>query len=338
MKAAKAGIGRCVDQPDPAIRFYLFYGPDEAGSRGFAERLLKASAAARFVITGGAIKSDPAVLADEAGAMSLFGERRLIWVEPAGDDITAGVEGLLASPPGESPVVAIAAGLKKTSALLKLAESHKAALAHISYVPEGKEAERMVVDLGRAYGLRMDVRVAARLAAACGNDQAIVGQEIAKLALYLDAAPERPRELDHDALDAVAAETAEGDWLHIADLALAGELSALANALSRLSPSGSEAIPLVRSLQRRLLMLAPIRARVERGERVDAVVAAMGKALFWKDKELVTGLLRKWDAAGLARLSARSGQLERDLILSPAPTAESLGQELVAIAREARRR
>ena len=33
-----------------------------------------------------------------------------------------------------------------------------------------------------------------------------------------------------------------------------------------------------------LLMLAPVRARIERGETADAVMTSMGKALFWKDK------------------------------------------------------
>ena len=33
MKAVKASLARALDQPDPAIRFYLFHGPDEAGSR-----------------------------------------------------------------------------------------------------------------------------------------------------------------------------------------------------------------------------------------------------------------------------------------------------------------
>ena len=33
MKASKTSIGRSVDQPDPKVRFYLFHGQDEAGSR-----------------------------------------------------------------------------------------------------------------------------------------------------------------------------------------------------------------------------------------------------------------------------------------------------------------
>ena len=47
----------------------------------------------------------------------------MIWVEPAGDEIADGVEALLEAPSVESPVVAIAGALRKTSALLKLAEA-----------------------------------------------------------------------------------------------------------------------------------------------------------------------------------------------------------------------
>ena len=78
MRAAKGTIGRAVDRPDPNVRFFLFYGPDEAQSRALAARLLEALTAAKFVIISGTVKSDPAALADEAGALSLFGGKRLI--------------------------------------------------------------------------------------------------------------------------------------------------------------------------------------------------------------------------------------------------------------------
>ena len=137
MKASKASIGRSVDQPDTSIRFYLFHGPDEAGSRALGDRLLHALGAAKFVVAGNAIKSDPAALVDEAAAMSLFGGKRAIWIEPATKDIEDGVAALLEGAAPESAVIAIAGALAKTSALLKMAEASPAALTYISYVPEG---------------------------------------------------------------------------------------------------------------------------------------------------------------------------------------------------------
>jgi len=221
VRASKASIVRSVDRPDPSVRIFLFHGPDEAQSRALGARLLEAFAAAKFVIISGAVKSDPAALADEAGALSLFGGKRVIWIEPAGDEITAGVEALLEGPATESPVVAIAGALRKTSALLKLAESSPQAVAYASYVPEGVEAERMVADVGRRYGLKISPPVAARLADSCGNDQAIVAQELQKLALYIDASPQAPRELDHEAIE-------EPRLLDVAGMAGAGQRLQLA--------------------------------------------------------------------------------------------------------------
>jgi DNA polymerase-3 subunit delta len=86
-------------------------------------------------------------------------------------------------------------------------------------------------------------------------------------------------------------------------------------------------------------MIAPIRARIDSGESPHAVLTSLGKSLFWKDKPLVEKMLSLWDSAGLARVSERTGALERRLMRADSPpSAEALGEELVAIARQARRR
>lgn len=337
MKASKSSIVRAVEQPDPNLRFYLLHGPDDAQSRALGQRLVEALAASRFVVSGSAIKSDPAMLADEAGAMNLFGGTRVVWVEPAGDEIAPGVEALLEANAAESPAVAIAGALRKTSALLKLAESSSEAMAFAAYAPEGADAERMVAEVGRRFGLKIGPPVAARVAESCGNDQAIVAQELQKLALYIDASPQSPKELDHDAIDAIGADLPEGEVLHLADLALAGRVGDLAAELGQLT-RGAEGIPVVRALQRRLLLLAPARARIERGESPDAVLTSLGRALFWKDKPLISRLLSMWDSRRLATVAERAAKLEHELIFSEVPNQEALGEELIAIARAAGRR
>ena len=338
MKTAKGSLPKAVDRPDPAIRFYLFHGPDDAGSRALAGQLLKGLGNAdKFVVLGQAVKADPATLADEAGAISLFGGKRAIWVEPAGDEIADGVAALLEAPACESSVIAIAGTLRKTSSLLKLAETHRAALSHISYVPEGRDLERIIVDLGRSEGLRVTPDLARRISASVGSNQAVAAQELAKFALYLGSDPSSPRELDPDTLDLLGADSAEADLMRLGDLALAGRMDVLLDELSRLPHGGSEAVPILRSLQRRLLMLAPLRARIERGERPDAVMASMGKVLFWKDKPLVERLLSTWPAQRLAEAASRVSALERQIMLRPLDDEAALGETLVGIARAAGR-
>ena len=129
MKANKGTIGRALDQADSKVRFYLFCGPDEAQSRALAARLLEGLGAAKSILAASAVKANPALLVDEAAALSLFGERRLLWIEPASNDIIEAVETLLAAEAVESAVVAIAGSLTKTSPLLKLSEASPRAIA-----------------------------------------------------------------------------------------------------------------------------------------------------------------------------------------------------------------
>jgi DNA polymerase-3 subunit delta len=334
VKLNKSAIARAVNQPAADCRFYLFYGPDEAQSRALAHRLLEGLGSDKAIVAPSAIKSNPALLADEASAMSLFGGKRLIWLEPATKDIEEGVAALFEAAVVESPVAAIAGALTKSSGLLKMAEAAPNAVAYASYLPEGDEAARMVSDVGRRFGLKIAAPVAARIAEAAGNDQAIVAQELQKFALFIDASPHSPRELDHGAVDALGAENAEGNALKLGDLALVGEIDELTTELDRLSAGSG--ITAVRALQRRLLMLAPVRARIDQGERIDAVMTSMGKALFWKDKAKIHAMLSKWRSDDLATVASRVGILERSLIFSPAPEMQALGEELIAIARKAR--
>lgn len=244
---------------------------------------------------------------------------------------------MLEAPASESPVIAIAGSLRKTSALLKLAESHPTALSHISYVPEGRDLERIVVDLGGKHGLRVAPDLARRIAAASGGNQEVSAQELIKFALYLEAGPASPRELDAETVDLLGADSAEADLMRLGDLALAGRMDALLDELSRLPHGGTEAIPVLRALQRRLLMLAPLRARIERGERVDGVMTSMGKALFWKDKPLIERQLSAWSADRLAEAAARISTLERQIMLRPLDDEAALGETLVTLARAAGR-
>lgn len=328
---------RAVDRPDPAVRAYLFYGPDEAGSRALADRLAAALGAdvERVDFEGGQLAKDPALLADEAAARSLFGGARWIRVRASGDDVMAAVEALLEAPQAGNPVVILAGALKPTSKLLKLALAAPNILAFASYAPEGYEADRVAIGLAGAEGLKMQPDVARRLVAAAGGDRAVLAREIEKLALYLDAGAGVPREVDHDALDAIGAGVGETSPQTLIDAALTGALREAAAELQAQGGAGLDAIPIVRAALRRVLQLAQLRAEAERKGGVAAAVAAAGKAIFWKDKPLIEAELERWDAAGLAVIVGRLTELQARLV-APGSAGEILAaEEMLAIARAA---
>jgi DNA polymerase-3 subunit delta len=338
VKAKRPEMERALRNP-AAYRFFLLYGPDEAGSNSLvAVAAAGAGAGAeRVELAGAELRADPARLADEAASISLFGGARYIVVQPAGDECLAAVEALLEAPAAGNPVLLIAGALKPASKLLKLALAEPAALALASYAPEGQEAERLVVDMARAEGLIVRSDVARRLADACAGNRAILALELQKFALYLDSAPQRPQPLDHEALDAVGAAAEEGDLSRLVDSVGNGNSAMLQAELLRLSGEGVEGIPLIRAVLRRMSLLSRLRAQVERGNSPDAVMASHGKSLFWKEKASVGRQLSRWRSEPLARSVSRLLDAERQMKASGGLGPIAVDEELFAICRQAAR-
>ncbi|HYD36592.1 MAG TPA: DNA polymerase III subunit delta [Allosphingosinicella sp.] len=338
MKAKRPDIERALRGP-PAYRFLLLHGPDEAGSQALV-RLAAAAAgegAERVELTGAELRADPARLADESASLSLFGGARYVVVEPAGDECVAAVEALLEAHAAGNAVILVAGALKPASRLLKLALAEPAALAFASYPPEGPEAERLVADMARAEGLNVPRDVARRLADACAGNRAILALELQKLALYLDSAPERPRPVDHDALDAVGAAAEEGNLSRLVDSVGNGNAPLLQAELLRLSGEGIEGIALIRAVLRRMSLLARLRAQVERGNSPDSVMASHGKSLFWKEKDSIGRQLSRWRSEPLARSVSRLLEAERQVKASGGLGPRAVDEELFAICRQAAR-
>jgi DNA polymerase-3 subunit delta len=338
VKANRGQIVRALSAPSPEIRFYLLYGPDRSSSDALAASLGTAvgADAERIDLTGEVLKADPARLADEAAAISLFGGAQYIRIDPAGDEIFAALQGLFEAEKAGNPVVAVAGALRPTNKLVKACFASDAAMAFASYAPEGRDADRLVVELGQGAGLQITPDIAQRLARSCHGDRAILSSEIEKLALFLDAAPDRPRRVEHDALDALGATSDEGDLSRLANLVMSGDLGGLDRELTQLASEGLVGVPLLRAVLRRMLLLAKLRASVEQGNSPQTVVAKAGRAIFWKDKAEITSQLESWRSEALAIAIGRANAAERRVKSSHGAGLLAANDELFAIARKAR--
>lgn len=338
MKAGKSEIDRALKVP-AATRFFLFYGPDDSGSRALVSALAAAmgAEAERIDLTGAELKADPARLADEAASLSLFGGARYIVVEPAGEETVAALEALIEAPAAGNPVAIVAGALKPTSRLLKLALADPSALAFVSYVPEGRDADRMVLEMARAHGLTMRPDLARRIGDSCGSNRALVEQELRKYALFADASLEIPRAIDHDAVDAIGAAREEGDLSRLVDSVGGGDSALLQTELARLRSEGIEGIPLIRAVLRRMYLLARLRGEVESGSSAFAVMASAGKSIFWKEKDAVQQQLSRWRSDLLAKSVSRLLEAERQVKAPGGLGAAAVDEELFAICRQAAR-
>jgi DNA polymerase III subunit delta len=337
VKVKEPAITKALDNPDGTVRLYLLYGPDDSGLRALAARLERAMGpdAERIDLDGATLKEDPARLADEAASFSLFGGKRHIRVT-GGDDCVNAVIALLEAETAGNPVVMIAGALKPTSALMKAALDHPAVLAFQGYKPEGTGLETLAVSIGRTCGLRLQPSVAARLGANCLGDRAVLEREIEKLALYLDAAPDRPREANDDAVGAIGADLGESDTGRLVNAVLGGDLTALTEELTEIEANNGW-VPAMRAVQRRLILLARLRSEVDGGKSPGAVVATLGKALFFKEQPAVTAQVARWSSVRLATASARLFACEGAIMASGTAGTVIAAEELIAIARVGQR-
>lgn len=339
MKANRGQIEKALDAPPADCRFFLLYGPDEAGSATLAKRLERAMGpeAERIDLDGSTLRDDPARLADEAASFSMFGDKRWIRVNGMGEESLPALTALLEAEAAGNPVIAIAGALKATSKLLKLALDHKQTMAFVSYQPDAREAEQIAIAIAREGGLRLSSELGRRIADLTNGDRTLMAGEVEKLILYLDAAPDRPREATEEALDALSADNPDSDAAPLVNAVLGGDLRGMHRELGRLAEAGTAMAAVLRPLLSRAMLLANIRADFDDSGRLEGAVEAAGKAVFWKEKGVVTRQVRIWDASGIARVIQRLAQAER-----ASRSGRGLGDlmvrhELLAIARQAAR-
>jgi len=335
VKANVNQIRAAIDAPGSDIRLFLLHGPDEAGALDLALRLARRMGpeAERVDLEPATLKSNPGRLTDEAASLSLFGGARHIRISGAGEESLEALTLLLSMERTGNPVVALAPSLKGTAKVVKLAQMSPRAMAFACYIPEGAEADKLVSTIAREHDMRTTGDTATRIAAATGGDRAVMTRELEKLALYLDAGPDRPREIDDAALDAIGADVGDAEMSRAIDAAIDGRADTLGMELARLSEAGVSPIPVLRQLARRLMTLAELRAQVDAG----AGVAQVTENVFFREKAITARALRHWPSERLAGAIDRVRQAERGMMGSASAGTVLAEQAIVAVARIAAR-
>ena len=333
----RAFVGAITARPD--IRLFLIFGQDESAIADIAAQMaVQLGGAERIDLDSDRIRNDPALLADEASALSLFGDRRYIRLNFRRDEGLAAVENLLELTGEANPVIATAGNLPKTSKLRKLAESHHRAMAHICYLPEEGTAAASVMAHAATLGLKLDRSLGARIARYTGQDRKLAQAELEKLALYYDSSPERPMTVEVAAFEALSAETGEENVSGLVNQVMGGELRGTGRELAVARDMGVDSIRIVRALQRRVALLSSLRAKVDNGANASAVVKGT-RSIFFKEADEFVKQLGRWPSVRLAGLNGHLLEVEAKLMaVKDGLGSVILEEELIRIARAAARR
>lgn len=346
MKAAdRKAIDAALARFDPATRLVLLYGPDEAQAREIADRFTTLLAPpddpmGRIDFEPTALSGDPARLADEAAAVSMFGDRRLIRVDGAGDNCAAAVDALLSAPAAGNPVIMVGTGtLKATSTIIKTAAASPLAIVAQCFVPDGREAIDMVIDACARHGLKPSREAAEALASGFGAERGVLARELEKLALYLDASPDHMRALEMETLADLGAAMAESDFDALVNAVAGGDSTAAEIQAAKLGRNGIVGIPQLRAVARRLMLLSELRRTIDTGRSAREAVESARPPIFWKERDRISKQASSWNAPSLRSGLSRLLDAERQIKAPGAASAELLtSRALLAVAHLAKRR
>ena len=323
------------------MRLILLTGPDDATMHTLAARLvaLAGKDAERLDLGSAQLAHDAALLAAEAASLSLFATARVIRLDisGSGDDCLAAVEALLGAERAVNPVIATGASMTARSKLVKLVEGSDAAMAAICYQPDRRALVGIAIAAAEEQGLRLANTEAQLLVDLVSGDQALMRRELEKLALYLDAASERQRQVSAADIAALGAATHEEDVSACINVALGGKVRELPEMLMRAAAVGVAEIRIIRALAIRAMQLARLRADVDAGAHPATVVSARSSGVFWKEQSAVTAQLHIWDSVRIARLMTRLLDCERALKSSGTAGAVLFRKLMTDIAHQAAR-
>jgi DNA polymerase III subunit delta len=331
MKVVGGRVEALLSRPDPALFAVLLYGPDEGLVRERASRLVRAVLADPedpFGLTEldvDAVRSEPALLVDEARALCLGGGRRVVRVRQATDQVSAACRALLDLPSLAALVVIDAGELGAASSLRRLFEAAPNAAAIACYRDEGRALAGTVRQQLASLGLRPDADAEAWLVERLGVDRGITMSELAKLDLYLappagGTAAARPVTLQ-DVAAVVGDSAALGldDLVHATALGRAAEVE---RTLGRLLGEGQAPVRLLRALANHFGRLYQLAALVESGEPVERVIEKARPPIIMRRRGSFSAELRRWSAAALALQAGRLLQAEIECKTTGRPAAE----------------
>ncbi|WEK45334.1 MAG: DNA polymerase III subunit delta [Candidatus Andeanibacterium colombiense] len=343
MKATQRDFAATAPRAALQCRIFFFCGQDEAGASAAADRIaaLLDEPGERVELSGGDLRKDPVLLGDEARSSSLFGDKRHILVRANGDEACDAIENLtkvIDAGEGEAcPVLVVAGAATDKSRTAKLLESRDDALVAIFYPPDLSSVTQSVRDMANVAGLRLAGDLAERIARAAGLDVRLAQSEVTKLALYLDASPQAPRDADAEALDAIGAKAEEDGFTPLVNAVLSGETGRLSGELHRMRETSMNPVGVLLALERRAAQLAGLSAKL--GSRGDISklleVEKRARRIFWRDERDLSVQLRRWRGRKLDRLVSRLVELHRALLTSNQSAELLLAQGLAEIARAA---
>ncbi len=292
-----ADADRFLARGDPTIRVLLLHGPDQGlvieRAAAFAQTVTADSddPLDRVALDAAAVAADPGLLADEAGAIPMFGGTRVITLRLEGNrPIHKAIESVLDHPPADAFVVVTAGELRRNHGLRKLCEDSPTAAAIACYGDDGRRLDAVIDSEFATAGLTISDEARAGLKSLLGADRGGSRSEIRKLCVY--AADRGAIALDD--VRAVVGDAAAFAVDEAVDAMALGRIVEFDRTFRRILAAGTPGFVVAGAAQRHFNFLHLARAACDAGASADAVMSRPRPPVFVQRRAIVKQQIARW--------------------------------------------
>lgn len=350
MKLKPQDVERFIAKPDPKAGACLIYGSDpglvrERSNRLAAHKLGNLKDNLGLVDLGEAeLKNDPASLADEISAISMFASARVVRVQGAGETTAKLMTGILGgledgTLKAEAFVIIEAGELAARSKLRKLFESDPSAPALACYPDEGRNLEAVIHSTLSEAHLEAEPAAMAAMLAHLGADRGLTRSELEKL-LLLKGAFHRDFKSGRITLADVEASMGGGGTSNIDDVidaALSGQFDRLDAELRATSAENLHPTVILRGLQNHLGRLISVRTQMDNGGNMRALMKGLRPPVFFKREQAFAAQAQKWSGQALKGALGLALDAEIRCKRTGQPDRAICAHALISVASRARR-
>lgn len=293
-----------------SYRIFLVYGPD----RGLVSERAATIAVKSGVSTddpfavvkldSSDLSGDPGRLADEVGAMGLFGGKKLIWIRAGGTEkpLVEALQALAGSAPSDNILLIETGDVKKGSGVRKVADTANTIASIPCYPDDARAMNALVDDELKAEGLTITAAARERLLEALGGDRIASRGEIRKLALYRRGESTIDEQHVLDIIgDASAISTDDA-----VDAVLDGDVERLNLAFAKVVASKTPIFLILQSCLRQFQALDLMRSEMdEKNAQPAQIMQTLGRHIHFRRKPIMERALRRWPAQMIARETTR---------------------------------
>lgn len=347
LKAHEASgfIAKLKPQNAPAL--VLIYGPDQGGVHETAKGLKAAYLGRDFdplqyaALDETMLVGRPGLLGDEAGALPMFGEHKLVHISGGGGAVPEAARLYLATlPETRSALVIIESGnLRPSSGLRKLAEGDKQAVAIPCYALEARDISRLARQVLESENYRIDAQALDLLCARLATDRGIVQRELERLVLFKGVLPKGETGLiSAEDIETALGDQTQGTMDRLIDHVALGRLAAADRDLARLNEAGTQAASVLVMARLHFQTLHLTLGLMESGTPQVKALNSFRPPLHFRRKPLVEEQLRLWSSGKCTRALQILNETERACRgAAPALAQAQTGNALLRIASAAKR-